>query len=100
MKTLRTRLKSRGPFFMSGRIEAAARANALQAEMGQMALRREEAILDACILAYRSGRLEPLSALTSIAEIAALRRLEQDMRDEYRKAIEESMEEEQNASNN
>ena len=73
--------------------ETAARAHALSMELDTLILNREEALLNAAIMAYRSGRLTGDDARGVVAELTAMRRLSQDMKDQYKRAIEETMEE-------
>ena len=73
-----------------GDVFAAARANAINVEVIQVAQRREDAIVDKLVMAYTSGRMTPEIAWGCIAEIASLRHLLNDMNHAVREAIQES----------
>ncbi len=73
-----------------GDILAAARASAINVELTHVAQRREDSIVDKLVMAYISGRMTPEIAWGSIAEIASMRKLLQDMNQEVREAIQES----------
>lgn len=83
------------PFFMD--VLKGAIANAENLHLEDMALRKQDAIIDNLILRFRSGQLSQLDALLGIAKISAFRELCSTMNTETRQAIQEAITEAENA---